>query len=104
MKKYSLILLAFLFLAVRLSVGQPKYDKMINASEVAYELGDYKKAISNLEKLKKSAFKKLGQQNAYTTTYYFLLAKYYLASGKIKDFETNVGVAISTSVTSNKEN
>ncbi len=77
---------------------------MVAASEVAYETGDYKKAISNLEKFKKKAFKKLGQQNAYTVQYYLLLAKYHLASGKIRDFETNVELAVNASLTLNKSN
>jgi CHAT domain-containing protein len=107
MKTYNLIHLTGLFALVSIScpvLSQAKYDKMVNASEVAYETGDYKRAISNLEKFKKNAFKKLGQQNAYTATYYLLMAKYRLASGKIKDFETNVEAAISASEISNREN
>ncbi len=105
MKMRTLILLlGLIFGASTYSSAQAKYDKAVNASEVAYESGDYKKAISNLEKFKKKAFKKLGQQNAYTTTYYLYMAKYHLASGRIKDFETNVDVAISSSIINNKEN
>lgn len=84
--------------------GQAKYDKMVAAAEVAYETGDYKKAIANLEKFKKKAFKKLGQQNAYTAQYYLLLAKYYLGFGKIRDFETNVELAVTASLSINKSN
>ncbi len=105
MKTYKLILLACLIFALRVSSSaQAKYDKMVSACEVAYETGNYKKAISSLEKFKKKAFKKLGQQNAYTPTYYLLMAKYHLASGKIKDFESHVETAISSSITNNQEN
>jgi len=103
MKTHSLILIVCLIFVSLLASAQAKYDKMLAASEVAYESGDYKKAISNLEKFKKKAFKKLGQQNPYTPTYHFLTAKYLLASGKIRDFETGLGTAVSSSLTINKE-
>jgi len=103
MKIDSLILIVCLIFVSLLADAQAKYDKMVAASEAAYETGDYKKAISSLEKFKKKAFKKLGPQNAYTPTYYLLTAKYLLASGKIKDFETNAQTAISSSILNNKE-
>lgn len=105
MKTFKLILSTVLIVAASAtSFAQAKYDKMVKAAETAYETGDYKKAISNLEKLKKKAFKKLGPQNAYTPTYYLYLAKYHLASGKFIDFEKNATEAISASVINNKEN
>lgn len=104
MKTFRFIPFVCLFFAVQHSPAQAKYDKMVNAAEVAYETGDYKKAIANLEKFKKKAFKKLGQQNPYTPTYYLLTAKYLLAAGKIKDFETSVETSISSSILINKEN
>src|SRR6478736_1331275 len=103
MKPNRLTPLLFLIFASLLASAQAKYDKMVAASEIAYETGDYKKAISNLEKFRKKAFKKLGQQNSYTPIYYLYTAKYLLASGKIKDFETNVETAVSSSVLNNKE-
>src|SRR5579859_852470 len=104
MKTCPLALLVCFIFSIHFVSAQAKYDKMVNAAEIAYEAGDYKKALSNLEKFKKKAFKKLGQQNAYTATYYFLKAKYHLASGQIKDFETNVDVAISSTIINSKEN
>jgi len=104
MKTNSLIPLACLIFVSSLAGAQAKYDKMVAASEVAYETGDYKKAISNLEKFKKKAFKKLGQQNPYTPTYYLLTAKYLLASGKIRDFESNVELAVSSGLIVDKTN
>lgn len=92
------------FLTVSLSKAQSKYDKMIAAAETAYEKGDYDKAISNLEKFKKKAFKKLGSENPYLATYYLYLAKYHLAAGRTKDFESNILSAISANVVNKKDN
>ncbi|MGC4020728.1 MAG: CHAT domain-containing protein [Cyclobacteriaceae bacterium] len=104
MKTHKHIPLALLLFAIPASLfAQAKYDKAIKATDVAYESGDYKKAISGLEKFKKKAFKKLGPQNAYTVTYYYLMAKNCLGSGRINDFESNVQTAISSSVVNNKE-
>lgn len=83
--------------------GQPKNDKAIKATEDKYEIGDYRKAISGLEKFKKKNLKKLGAQNQYTARYHYLMAKYLLASGKITDFEQDVLNAISSSIINNKE-
>lgn len=100
---YLIVFGTLLLLCNRHAQSQPKYDKMISAAEAAYKTGDYNKAISNLEKFKKKAFKKLGQQNAYTPTYYLLLAKYKLSSGFINEFEINLKSAITLSITLNQE-
>jgi CHAT domain-containing protein len=84
--------------------SQSKYDKMLKAAETSYELGDYSKAISSLEKFKTKAFKKLGKHNVYTPTYFLLNAKYNLASGYISEFESNLYTAINTSISINQEN
>ena len=86
------------------SMSQPKNDKAIKATEDKYEIGDYRKAISGLEKFKSKVFKKLGPQNAYTAQYHYLMAKYHLGAGKITDFESSVQTAISTSIVTNTEN
>ncbi len=119
MKRYLLIFLPlFLLLTVSIeksfaqdktakkdkSAEPTKNDKAILAAEVIYETGDYKKAQASLDKFKKKAFKKLGQQNPYTATYYLLTAKYNLASGLLLDFESNVQSAITSSITNNQEN
>jgi CHAT domain-containing protein len=93
----------FLFI-VSFTIAQSKYDKSIAAVEATYETGDYAKATSSLEKFKKKAFKKLGQQNVYTVKYYFLLAKFSLASGNFTEFESNLQSAISNSLLIDKEN
>ncbi len=97
-------LIGFLFLITTLATAQSKNDKAIAAVEATYETGDYKKATASLEKFKKKAFKKLGQQNAYTVKYYLLLAKFSLASGSFTDFESNLQLAISNSLLIDKEN
>ncbi|MBL7862357.1 MAG: CHAT domain-containing protein [Cyclobacteriaceae bacterium] len=83
--------------------GQAKYEKMMKAAEVSYEAGNYSKAFSALEKFKKKAFKKLGTQNIYTSTYFMRLAKYNLAAGYISEFELNLQQAINASKSINKE-
>ena len=83
--------------------AQSKYDKMIATAEAAYKSGDYESALSALEKFKKKAFKKLGQQNQYTPTYYLLKAKYNLNAGQLIDFETNLKSAVSASISLNEE-
>jgi len=85
-------------------ISQNKYDKMLKAAEVSYELGDYTKAMSALNKFKTKAFKKLGKHNIYTPTYYLLTAKYSLASGYISDFESSLYTAVNTSIAINQEN
>ncbi|MBI1768208.1 MAG: CHAT domain-containing protein [Bacteroidetes bacterium] len=104
MKARKLILFIVLISIVSEAFSQAKYDKAIKATQDKYEIGDYRKAISGLEKFKNKAFKKLGAQNAYTANYYYLLAKYHLATGKITEFENSVQTAISTSIAANKEN
>jgi len=86
------------------AIGQSKYDKMLKTAEVSYELGDYSKALSSLNKFKSKAFKKLGKQNVYTPTYYLLNAKYNLASGYISEFESNLYNAVNASILINQEN
>ncbi|MBN8577414.1 MAG: CHAT domain-containing protein [Cytophagales bacterium] len=85
-------------------MAQAKYDKMLTKAEANYNSGNYNKAISGLEKFRKKAFKKLGQQNVYVPTYYLRLAKYNLASGYIQEFETNIQKAVSNSQSIHQDN
>ncbi len=103
-KTFLAILAASLLFSSNLLLAQAKYDKMIKKAETAYEAGDYKSALSSLEKFKSKVTKKLGSQNGYMPTYYLLLAKYDLSSGMVLDFETNLRVAESSSITINNEN
>ncbi|MCW5911464.1 MAG: CHAT domain-containing protein [Cyclobacteriaceae bacterium] len=98
------VVVLLLWISPALAVAQAKYDKMLTKVEASYTTGNYSKAISGLNKFKKKAFKKLGQQNVYTPTYYMRLAKYNLASGYINEFETNVQQAVSSSKGIHQEN
>jgi hypothetical protein len=106
--KRSLFVVLALVVAISLpphkSLAQTKEEKAIQAAEKIYETGDYKKAQGSLDKFKKKTFKKLGNQNQYTATYYLLSAKYSLASGMLTDFESNLKTAISSSLSINQEN
>ncbi len=93
-----------LFLMTSLAFAQSKMDKAIKAVETAYEIGDYGKATSLLEKFKKKNFKKLGDNNPYLVKYHELNAKMHLASGRFTEFETSMQAAISSSLLINKEN
>jgi CHAT domain-containing protein len=103
MKRIHFLLLIAVFSYGR-AISQSKYDKMLKAAETSYEVGDYSKALSSLEKFKAKAFKKLGKHNVYTPTYFLLNAKYNLASGYISEFESNLYTAVNTSISINQEN
>lgn len=102
--KRTHFLLLIILLSYEVVLSQSKYDKMLKSAEASYELGDYGKASSSLEKFKAKAFKKLGKQNAYTPTYYLLSAKYSLASGYISEFEASLYTAINSSIAVSSEN
>lgn len=105
MKRFSFFALTLILLfSTLVGLSQSKYEKILRDAETNYEAGNYSKAMSSLAKFKKKAFKKLGQQNVYTPTYYMLLAKYNLASGYIPDFESNLQLAITNSKSIDKEN
>lgn len=97
-------LVALLLLLSTLVKAQSKLDKAIKAVETAYEIGDYNKATTLLEKFKKKNFKKLGDKNPYAVKYHLLLAKFNLASGKFAEFETALQAAVTTSLQIDKEN
>ncbi len=105
MKRINLPLVLIFLLLTSASIvpAQSKYDKMIAVAEVAYEKGDYAFALSAIEKFKKKAFKKLGQQNQYIPTYHFLKAKYNLGLGQLVNFESDLKNAIESSISLNQE-
>lgn len=98
------VLVLLLWISPALVVAQAKYDKLLRKAEAPYVTGNYSKALSGLSKFKRKAFKKLGQQNVYTPTYFLRLAKYNLASGYIQEFETALQQAVSSSKAINLEN
>jgi CHAT domain-containing protein len=100
----SVKIFVYLFLITTLGTAQSKLDKAVKAVETAYEIGDYGKATTLLEKFKKKNFKKLGDTNPYLVKYHLLNAKMHLASGRFIEFETSLQSAISSSLLINKEN
>ena len=102
--KIKIVLSVFLSLALSsASLAQSKWDKSIAKAEALYVTGAYGKAKSALEKFKKKVNAKLGAQNQYTPTIFFLQAKYDLASGMPLDFENNLRDALSANRTLNTE-
>lgn len=96
MKKICVLLLVFI---TTLSFSQKKggNEKLLKSykkAEASYTLGDYRGAIKNLEKFRKSAAGKLGNNNEFTPLYYASLAKYQLGSGVVTDFEANAATAL----------
>lgn len=87
------LLVAFLTTSL-LSSGQAKYDKAFKKAEDAWELGDYKNALSLLEGVKQKVDKKYGKENRYTDQYLMSRAKYSLSAGQNLDFETNIAQAL----------
>ena len=107
MKRTFVIIPLSLFLMTLAVTGlraQAKFDKALKKAETAYEAGDYKNALSALEKFKKKTFGKLGNQNPYTATYYMLLAKYSLAAGMVADIEPNVQASLTAAAAIHSEN
>ncbi len=100
----SIKMMVCLFLMATVAIAQSKLDKAVKAVETAYELGDYGKATSLLEKFKKKNFKKLGDSNPYLVKYDVLSAKMHLASGRFNEFEISIQSAIANSLKIDKEN
>ena len=91
--KILLPLLMFLVLG-QPGQAQSKWDKSLAKVEVLYNSGAYSGASKALAKFKKKVDGKMGAQNMYTPTIFFLQAKYDLASGLPMEFETNLQNAL----------
>ncbi|MGE0771569.1 MAG: CHAT domain-containing protein [Cyclobacteriaceae bacterium] len=97
-------LFLFLFLTASCVFAQSKYDKYVIKAEAAYAIGDYSAAFKQLGKLDKKTQKKLGKQNKYTPKSHMMAAKYHLATGKVKEFESSLASAIASSIAINQDN
>ncbi|MBX2967572.1 MAG: CHAT domain-containing protein [Cyclobacteriaceae bacterium] len=84
--------------------AQKKFDKTLAKADKSFNSGDYAKAIKTLNKFKAQVTKKLGTSNPYMPGYYTRQAKFDLAYGTLKTFETNINQAIATSITIFGEN
>ncbi|MBX2970912.1 MAG: tetratricopeptide repeat protein [Cyclobacteriaceae bacterium] len=99
MKKLRLtfVMVAALLLVVPV-FAQKKFDKTLAKADKSFNSGDYAKAIKTLNKFKLSVTKKLGASNPYMPGYYTRQAKFDLAYGTLKNFNTNLDQAIATSI------
>jgi CHAT domain-containing protein len=95
--KKSLLLLFVLLASVSFAQKKGNNEKLLKSykkAEASYALGDYNGALKNLEKFRKSAANKLGNNNEFTPLYYASLAKYHLGNGVIGDFEAAATTAL----------
>jgi CHAT domain-containing protein len=99
MKKLRLtfVMVVALLLAMPM-FAQKKFDKALGKADKSFNSGDYSKAIKALNKFKSSVTKKLGASNPYMPGYYTRQAKFDLAYGTLKNFNTNLDQAISSSI------
>ena len=76
-----------------------KFDKSLRKLDVYYAEGNFPKASSALEKLRKSIVAKMGQKNTYVPGLYIREARINLASGLLKDFDKTLNDALLSSTT-----
>jgi CHAT domain-containing protein/tetratricopeptide (TPR) repeat protein len=88
------ILLAVFFLTAA-SAQNKKLDKRLRKIDVAYNIGDYPKALKHLRKFKSGAIK-LGVSN-YMVDYYIREARLNLASGILSGFEESLNNSLTLS-------
>lgn len=100
MKKIRFILL-FVFLCLITSLGahaqNKKLDKSLKKIEGLYNGGSFEKALSSLNKFKKSALK-LGPNNNYVLEFYLREARINQALGLLSGFEASLANALNTSL------
>lgn len=95
-----MLIIGVIFATLSYSQKKGNNEKLLKSfkkAEASYTLGDYKSALKNLEKFRKSAASKLGNNNEFTPLYYLSLAKYQLGNGLVNDFQTNATTALRVS-------
>jgi CHAT domain-containing protein/predicted negative regulator of RcsB-dependent stress response len=101
-------LLTLLTILVLLSsvpaIGQTKYDKKLEKADELYELGDYTKARSSIDKIKKSTTKKIGGVNEFLPIARIKEAKYDVALGILKGVHQSLEEGLEMSKVVNAEN
>jgi len=85
------------------ALTQDKYEKILDKAADIYEIGDYPKARKQIEKLKKTAIKKLGSANKYLAIGYVKEAKYDVALGILGGVEQSLNNGVEMSATVNGE-
>ncbi|MGL1889423.1 MAG: CHAT domain-containing protein [Reichenbachiella sp.] len=83
--------------------AQTKYDKKLVKADEAYELGRYSSARSEVESIKKSSTKKLGEENDFLAIAYIKEAKYDVALGIMGNIDASVSKGIELSAKLNGE-
>jgi CHAT domain-containing protein len=96
-RSISLTLLLCLFACLAGSAQNKKLDKSLKKIDGLYNSGSFEKALSSLNKFKKSALK-LSPNNSYVLEAYLREAKINLALGILTTFESNLANALSTSL------
>ncbi len=91
------------FMLLIIFLGQPtfaqnkKFDKSLRKIDRYYAEGNFPKANSGLDKLRKSIIAKMGAKNPYMPGLYLREAKIDLASGLLKDFDKTLNDALLSS-------
>ncbi len=105
MKNLRLTFVMVMALALSMPVvAQKKFDKTLAKADKSFNSGDYAKALKTLTKFKSLVTKKLGASNPYMPGYYTRQAKFDLAYGTLKNFDSNLEQALTTSATIFGEN
>lgn len=97
MRTAGLFLLVFALGFQPLSAQNKKIDKSLKKIDGYYASGNFSKASSGLQKLKKSVTSKMGAQNPYMPGLYLREGRINLAIGVIGDFESTLNSALSSS-------
>ena len=79
-----------LCLAFHMASAQTKYDKKLEAADEYYEHGDYSKARAEIEKIKKSSTKTLGEKNDFMPIAKIREAQYDVALGELMNIEKSI--------------
>ncbi|HEY0768883.1 MAG TPA: tetratricopeptide repeat protein, partial [Sphingobacteriaceae bacterium] len=106
MKNFSLFLLSAILctlISAPIQAQNKKLDKSLKKIDGLYNGGAFEKALSSLNKFKKSA-EKLGPNNNYLLSAHLREARINLALGVLATFETSVTNALNTSLAAYGEN
>lgn len=90
-------MLLIIFLGQSTSAQNKKFDKSLRKIDRDYAEGNFPKANSGLDKLRKSIIAKMGPKNPYMPGLYLREAKIDLASGLLKDFDKTLNDALLSS-------
>lgn len=98
MKTVRPLAFVLLIIAIHPSFSQnKKFDKSLKKVDSYYGEGNFPKASSALEKVRKSILDKMGQKNTYVPGLYIREARINLASGLLKDFDKTLNNALLSS-------